>query len=291
MFFHLRQVFTMIFALVWSACQLTPGQQTFNAAGLVKSVTSDSRQVVIAHEDIPGFMQAMTMEFAVKDPALLADIFPEDQVAFTIEQTPDSLYIVTIQSEAPDPRIVASHTPDVAVNSTPEEEQEEFRPFPAPDFLLTDQDGQPFVLSSLHGKVVLIDFIFTTCPGPCPILSRKFSHVQRRLGEHLTKDVMLLSVTIDPRRDTPEALRAYAKRYKADAEGWKFLTGTPLQILMIATQYEAEYRGGSEGITDHRLRTCVINQEGIVVKTFNGVNYTTEDLLAEVEGLLRSGKV
>ena len=124
----------------------------------------------------------------------------------------------------------------------------EFTPFPAPDFLLTDQDAQPFVLSSLRGKVVLLDFIFTRCPGPCPMLSTKFSHVQRRLGVRLGTEVMLLSVTIDPRRDSPEVLKTYAARYKADLSGWKFLTGSTRDILTVAAQYGVEYRGGSDGI-------------------------------------------
>ena len=164
--------------------------------------------------------------------------------------------------------------------------QAEFAPFPAPDFLLTDQDAQPFVLSSLRGKVVLMDFIFTQCPGPCPLLSTKFSHVQRRLGERLGTDVVLLSVTIDPRRDTPEVLKAYAKRYKAELSGWKFLTGSTRDILIVSTQYGAEYRGGSEGILDHRLLTCVIDQNGTVVQAFDGVKHTVDELLAAVEQLL-----
>ena len=114
------------------ACQRTPELQTFPAAGVVKSVSNDNKRAVIAHEDVPGFMQAMTMEFEVKDSTLLADIFPEDAVTFTIEQTPDSLYIIAIENETADPQVFASHIPGAPATRTPKEEQEEFAPFRAP---------------------------------------------------------------------------------------------------------------------------------------------------------------
>ena len=185
------------------------------------------------------------------------------------------------------PDILAQHAQAIEANGGEAQTQPvEFTPFPAPDFLLTDQDTQPFVLSSLRGKVVLMDFIFTQCPGPCPMLSTKFRHVQRRLGERLGKEVMLLSVTIDPRQDTPEVLKAYAERYKANLSGWKFLTGSTRDILILATQYGAEYQGGSDGILDHRLLTCVVDQDGMLVQVFDGVNHTVDELLAAVEQLL-----
>jgi protein SCO1/2 len=97
---------------------------------------------------------------------------------------------------------------------------------------------------------------------------------------------MLLSVTIDPRRDMPEVLKAYAQRYQANFAGWKFLTGTTRDILLVASAYGADYQATMEGVMDHRLLTCVIDREGIVVKEFTGVNHTVEDLMAEVERVL-----
>jgi protein SCO1/2 len=285
---------TLAFSLL--ACQQEREPQHFTARGTVKNIPADRKHVLISHEDIPGFMQAMTMEFAVKDPALLAGLNAGDDITFTIEQTSDSLYLIAIEQENeaagrdepqadPQPAEPQSTLPQANGGET-EVVEAEFVPFPAPDFQLTDQDGQPFTLSSLHGKVVLMDFIFTQCPGPCPMLSTKFSHLQRRLGDRLGKEVMLLSVSIDPGHDTPEVLRAYAQRYRADPEGWKFLTGTTRDIIMVATHYGADYQRGPEGIIDHRLLTCVIDQNGMVVKEFTGVNHTVEDLLVETTKLL-----
>jgi protein SCO1/2 len=158
----------------------------------------------------------------------------------------------------------------------------DFAPYPAPDFALTDQDRQTVTLSSLRGKIVLLDFIFTRCPGPCPLLSLKFSQLQKQLGARLGKEVMLVSITIDPRHDTPEVLKEYARRYEANTAGWKFLTGSTRDIMMTAAAFGADYQAGADGVIEHRLLTCVIDRDGTVVKEFSGANHTVDDLLAAV---------
>lgn len=272
------------------ACQRTPEVQQFSAHGVVAAVKKDASAVRITHEDIPGFMQAMTMEFQVKDPALLTAIQPEDEIDFTVEKTSDSLFITAIKrvddENAEEAFQDEANEESEKTRVVQQETQTEFTPYPAADFTLTDQDGQSFTLSSLRGKVVLLDFIFTHCPGPCPLLSLKFSQLQKQLGDRFGTDVILLSVTIDPRHDTPEVLRDYAKRYEANLSGWKFLTGATKDIVMTATAYHAEYKADSQGIVDHRLITSVIDRDGVIVKEFTGTNHTVEELFAEVNQLL-----
>ena len=274
-----------------TACQQQPEQQVFTGQGVVKSVVANGKGVRIAHEDIPGFMQAMTMEFEVKDPAFLSGIQAENVVTFTIEKTSQSLYITALTRITPAREEMAATEPVDRDPSRAEEEASEsaapeFSPYPAANFTLTDQDGRPFSLSDIYGKVVLLDFIFTRCPGPCPLLSLKFSQLQKKLEDRLGKEVMLLSVTIDPRHDTPAVLKEYATRYEANLNGWKFLTGSRGDIISTAAAYGANYQAGSEGIVDHRLLTCVIDREGVVVKEFTGANHTVDDLIAEINGLL-----
>jgi protein SCO1/2 len=276
---------------VFPACQRQPEKQVFSARGVVKSVLADGKGVRIAHEDIPGFMQAMTMDFEVRNPALLTGIQPEDAIDFTIEKTLESLYITAL-NRIPPPREEITETAPQSPDSLSKDEtvadaaEVDFTPYPAANFTLTDQDGQPFSLAGAHGKVIVLDFIFTRCPGPCPLLSLKFSQLQKQLGERLGKDVLLLSVTIDPRHDTPEVLRDYAKRYEANLNGWKFLTGSTRDTILTATAFGADYQASMDGIVDHRLITCVIDQNGTVVKEFTGTNHTVEDLAAEVTRLL-----
>ncbi len=96
-----------------------------------------------------------------------------------------------------------------------------------PDVELVDQDGRPVRLRELLSgdRTVIADFVFTTCTTVCPVLSGILSRMQDRLGDHLGKDVLLVSVTLDPARDTPAKLKAYARRWKA-RPGWVWLTGS-----------------------------------------------------------------
>src|SRR5437879_6306863 len=102
-----------------------------------------------------------------------------------------------------------------------------------PDFKLTDQDGKTFKFNAAHGKLVLITFIFTTCPDVCPLLTAKFVAVQRALEAEKNKNYLLLSITTDPERDTPAALKDYARRFNADLKRWSFLTGTRSELAKV----------------------------------------------------------
>jgi protein SCO1/2 len=93
--------------------------------------------------------------------------------------------------------------------------------YPVPDFSLIERSNRPVTLHDFQGRVWVANFIFTSCAGMCPIMSDKM----QRLQETLPADVRLVSFTVDPERDTPEVLTAYAERYNADPNRWLFLTG------------------------------------------------------------------
>src|SRR5688572_3185939 len=138
--------------------------ETFDAHGIVRAVRAEERQVTIEHSEIAGLMPAMTMSFDVTDAALLAGLAPGQYVEFEIAHRDDRFEIIAI--EAP------SGAGEAGVAGTsgggdPLETAGE----PAPDFALIDQDARSVSLAALRGKVVLLDFVYTTCPGPCPILT------------------------------------------------------------------------------------------------------------------------
>jgi protein SCO1/2 len=93
----------------------------------------------------------------------------------------------------------------------------------APDFVLTSQAGQEFTRRGLEGKIWAADFIFTNCTGPCPRMSAQMRQIQKAVRE--IPNVNLISFTVDPRRDTPAVLAAYARRFQAEPARWVFLTG------------------------------------------------------------------
>ncbi len=106
---------------------------------------------------------------------------------------------------------------------------------PAPSFRLTDQLGRPIASEELAGKVILVDFIYTSCTDICPLLSEQMRTVQERLraADLLDSRAQLVSFTVDPGRDTPEVLRGYAERYRADPRAWRFVTGPETDVLAV----------------------------------------------------------
>ena len=117
-----------------------------------------------------------------------------------------------------------------------------------PDFALTDQTGQPFGTRELRGKVWVANFIFTNCAGSCPLLSQKMAEVARR-ARHLGPDFHLVSLTVDPERDTPAVLAEYAARYGAHPQKWSFLTG-PMTTIQSAVVDGFKVGMGREKVGD-----------------------------------------
>jgi protein SCO1/2 len=101
-----------------------------------------------------------------------------------------------------------------------------------PPFTLTNQDGRPFGSAQLSGKIWIADFVFTTCPGPCPMISSRMGELQKPLAG---TGIHLVSFSVDPEKDTPEVLRGYAEKLKADPQQWDFLTGPKSTIYQLST--------------------------------------------------------
>jgi protein SCO1/2 len=105
-----------------------------------------------------------------------------------------------------------------------------------PDFSLTNQDNLPYGTAQLEGRPWIADFIFTKCPGRCPKLTYEMSRIQTELRGRGWDDVMLVSISVDPANDTPEALAEYAARHSAKLDGWQFLTGTRDSIWSLSVE-------------------------------------------------------
>jgi protein SCO1/2 len=134
---------------------------------------------------------------------------------------------------------------------------------PAPPFQLTDQYGQPFDSARLKGKVWVADFIFTSCAGVCPQMSEKMSQLQQQLKS----DVVLISFSVDPNRDTPDVLLRYSQRYRAQPGRWFFLTGPQSTLThLIQTGFGLSVSEGTdedEPIT-HSVRFVLVDRQGMI---------------------------
>lgn len=157
-----------------------------------------------------------------------------------------------------------------------------------PNFQLVNQNGQPFGSTQLAGKIWIADFIFTTCPGPCPMVSSRMSELQKPLEK---TDVHLVSFTVDPEKDTPEVLRGYADKLRAQPGRWDFLTG-PKSALYDLSQngFKLAVSDGSEdqGIPVHSTRMILVDRHGKIRGYYEA---TAPDgvtkLLADTSHLLR----
>lgn len=133
-----------------------------------------------------------------------------------------------------------------------------------PSFGLVNQDAQPFGSAQLAGKIWIADFIFTSCPGPCPIISSRMSELQKPLEK---TDVHLVSFTVDPEKDTPEVLRAYADKLRAQSARWDFLTGPRDEIYALTRDgFKLAVSDGSEekGTPVHSTRFVLIDRRGVI---------------------------
>jgi protein SCO1/2 len=148
-----------------------------------------------------------------------------------------------------------------------------------PDFTLIDHTRQSVRFSSLAGRVVVMNFIYTRCALPqfCLRVSNNFGVLQKRFAKELGKDVVLLTVTFDPQRDTPEALAAYASQWKPDPKTWHFLTGPVADVRKVCALFGVEYYP-DEGLMNHSLHTVVIDRKGTLVANIEGNSYSPEQL-------------
>ena len=159
---------------------------------------------------------------------------------------------------------------------------------PAPSFMLTTQDNAQLKLTDLRGKVVAVTFIFTTCKDTCPVLTAKLVGVQRKLAADVSPNVAFVAISLTPKHDTPDVLKAYADAHNADLSRWSFLTGDAKQIQALAKQYDVFVKAKkSADDVDHGFLTSIIDRAGIIRVQYMGVRFEPNELLADLQALVK----
>jgi protein SCO1/2 len=161
---------------------------------------------------------------------------------------------------------------------------------PAPDFTLTTQDDKPLRLANLKGKVVLVSFIFTTCNGSCPATTHRMAQIHEALqkdGLDKAGRVRLLSISLDPTRDTPEVLRGYMKLYDVDPKSWTFLTGPKEKIDAAIRSWGMWAKPAPNGQLDHPSRIYLVDREGRIREIYNLAFMKTAWVVEDMELLLK----
>jgi protein SCO1/2 len=260
--------------------------EEYPVTGMIVSVNPAGRTFTASIQAIPNYMQAMTMPFEVRQASDLQGLSPGVVVSFTLvvdrsTSHAERIRVVHYQNTEQDP-FSASRLKllsDLASGST--------RPASAalgigqtvPDFTLIDQRRRPVSLSQFRGKVIVANFIYTTCalPNFCLRLANNLSVLQKRFARQLGRDLVLLTISFDPVHDTPEVLARYAAQWDANADTWKFLTGPPADVERACRLFGV-HAFSNEGLLDHSLHTVIIDRQGTLVANIEGNQFTATQL-------------
>lgn len=271
----------------------SPNAKRYDLKGKVVAVDKTEHRVTIDHGEIPGYMDAMTMPFAIRknDYWALDILKPGDMVTATLVVDNGLSWIENIvitQESAGDAS--AAETTGVPREAQPGDA--------LPSFSLINQDGKAIRLEQYRGRVLLLTFIYTRCPLPdyCPLMSNNFAAIDKELKKNpaLYDKTHLLSVSFDTEYDTPKVLKSYGSAYTENYTSetfshWEFATGTPDEVREIAQFFGLRYYNESNQIV-HGLRTAVIAPDGKVYKVYRSNDWKPEEILRDVQALLEKEK-
>jgi len=259
--------------------------KAYSLRGKIVSTDAATSKITVSHEAIPGFMEAMTMAYRVKNPNIASDLHAGDVITadLLVSQNDDADvyldHIVVIAQGKPDykPK-VQYHVPSPGDA--------------VPGFRLKNQDGRTISLDQFRGKLLLITFIYTRCPLPnfCPRVTRQFAEINQRLQTEtaLYKNTHLLCVSFDPVNDTPARMRAYGAEYMGtDAKSafahWDFAVPDEKTLDSMAQFFDVGITREPDSTITHTLSTTLIGANGKVVQFYPGNDWTVDQVLSDVK--------
>lgn len=250
--------------------------------GEILGLAPDRRVLTVHHEEIPGYMPAMTMEFTVLAADFASFQVGQRIVARMFEADPGEFQLegVRILDPAKD-KVVAAAAAQLRAE-TVGRGPHAYRAVgeAAPRFTLYNQLGEVVAFERFRGQRVVLNFIFTRCPVAtmCPLSTAKMATLQRLAREHGIRDLQLVSITLDPAYDTPPVLKAYAEGRGLNPANFHFLTGPEPAIRSLLTQFGVIAEPG-ENIWQHTLATLLIDRDGRIIHRIDGSAWEPEDLL------------
>ncbi len=283
---------SLIFCLIISACSSKPASpqasdsaKRYELKGKVVSADQANHKVKIEHEEIKGYMEAMTMEFTLLEDWVYSELTPGALIQATLVVDQGRSWLENpVVTKIADPSLVGK-TEESGVEPSPGT--------PTPDFTLVNQDGRRISFNRYRDRALVLTFIYTRCPLPdyCPLMSQNFSTVNREVRKDplLRDKTHLLSITVDPAYDKPKVLREYGARYagsnKPEAfKHWEFATGSTAQIKDVAQFFGLNYWPEKDQII-HGLRTAIISPDGKVFKVYRGNDWKPVDVMEDLQRL------
>jgi protein SCO1 len=284
-----------IFVFLFTACQRPEAHpessseaKRYDLKGKVISVDRENRKAKIAHEEIPGYMPAMEMDFPIHENWVWDELTPGSEVRAQL----------VVDNTAKDPywleKIGIVAVPKPGQPAPPVDERFAQVGKEVPNFELTNQDGKRISMTDFRGKVLALTFIYAECPLPdyCIKMSVNFSDAANRiLNEPEARDrFRLLSISFDPARDTPAKLKSYGLGYlgkgaKPDFSVWQLAVGSDKEVRAVADFFGLRYETDENDKTqiNHSLRTAIIDADGKVTKIISGNEWTGNDLIRDMK--------
>jgi protein SCO1/2 len=277
--------FPLALSLLAAACGggASGDRREYKLQGQILSIEPDYKQAVIRHEEITGFMSAMTMPYPVRDAKEYEQLKPGDLINAKLVVLPTAAYLEEVKKVGEAPlEGLTSAAPGAASGF---ELTKIGAPVPNQSFV--DQDGKTVTLDSFRGSAVIVTFTYTSCPMPtfCPLMDKNFATMQAKLKENGNMlKTHLLSVSFDPEVDTPPVLKKHAEKLGADPRLWSFVTGNRDEIDKWASGFGESISRAMNDPRDitHNLRTALIDRQGNLVQIYTGNEWTPEQVLADV---------
>jgi len=250
---------------------------------VLRNFDRENHQASISHEKIPGYMPAMTMSFNVRNDSELENMKPGDAIAFRLCVTRDDAWVEEIRKTGGSPVPLFTPAPAALIR--------ELNPGDVmPDVELVSHQNKKIRLGDYRSKVVALTFIYTRCPLPtyCPLINQKFKTVQELMSRLDAGDGWrLLSISMDPESDTPDALADFAKNFGADEQHWTFATGETAAVRQFGGAVGLEFNT-RDGQINHNLRTVVVDGDGRIRHIFRGNTWSPQELVAEMHAAIRT---
>ncbi|HEU4635214.1 MAG TPA: SCO family protein [Edaphobacter sp.] len=293
-----RQIFPLVLMLGLSSigvvgCHKSPPSasvqqgtaRTFSLRG--KVISTDATHVTLAHEAIPGFMEAMTMPYKLKDPSVVSELHPGDTITATLHVLQDEGgyhdaeidNIVIVAQARPDYKPAKQyHVPQAGDT--------------VPDFHMVNQNGHTIHLDQFHGKVLVATFIYTRCPleDYCPRMTHNFAVIDSMLAKDpaLYKKTHLLSISFDPKFDTPSILKTYGESYmERDSKDafahWDFAVPPGNELDKVLEFFGVGVTPEENQTLTHSLSTAVIGKDGKIAAWYPTNDWKPEEVVQAIK--------
>jgi len=268
----------------------TSGQKTYPIRGRVVSIDVAKGMVMLDNEAIPGYMDSMTMAYKLKDPSVAVKLHAGDRIAATL---------LVRQTAGGDEEMLLDQ---IVIPTQPRtDSQQSIKPAEAhiptagdvvPDFKLTNQSGQTIHLGHFKGRVLLLTFVYTRCPLPdyCIRMSRNFAEIDRALAADpaLYAHTHLLSISFDPKIDTPAVLKRYGETYIGGASPqtfahWDFAVPLAADVAAITHYFDVGLTPTEGGLFTHTMSTAIVGKDGRIRVWYATNEWTTAEVLAAIK--------